>query len=148
MTYRKESLSVYPKILVDMPLSEKAHAFNVNRAAIEASSVNSLAKLQLMGSLYGADTIVNIIRNKWEYMALDSTKNRACMTITGFNTNTGTSIPDCLDPATGLIKPVQTGAIPACRPDGVTYVKVRIACDYTKIDKNTRRQLNSQHSYS
>ena len=64
MTYGKESLSVYPKILVDMPLSEKAHAFNVNRAVIEASSLNSLAKLQLMGYMNGADTIVNIIRNK------------------------------------------------------------------------------------
>ena len=141
MTYGKESLSVYPKILVDMPLSEKAHAFNVNRAAIEASSLNSLAKLQLMGSLHGADTIVNIIRNKWEYMALDSAKNRACMTITGFNTNTGTSIPDCLDPTTGLIKPVQTGTIPTCRPDGVTYVKVKVACDYAKIDKKNKASI-------
>ena len=135
MTYGKESLSVYPKILVGISLSEKAHAFNVNRAAIEASSLNSLAKLQLMGSLHGADTIVNIIRNKWEYMALDSAKNRACMTITGFNTTTGVSIPDCLDLTTGLIKLVQTGTIPTCRPDGVTYVKVKVACDYAKIDK-------------
>ena len=62
ITYGKENLMVYPKITGDMPLSEKAHAFNINRAAIEASSLRPNAKLQLMGSLHNADTIVNIVK--------------------------------------------------------------------------------------
>ena len=80
MTYGKESIMVYPKISSEMPLSEKAHAFNVNRAAIEASSLNPSAKLQLMGSLHNADTIVNIIRTEWEDMAFDACTSNTKMT--------------------------------------------------------------------
>ena len=72
MSYGKETLMIYPKITADMPLSEKAHAFNVNRAAIEASSLNPSARLQLMGSLHNADTIVNILRSEWENTAFEA----------------------------------------------------------------------------
>ena len=43
ITYGKENLMIYTKITSDMPLSEKAHAFNINRAAIVASSLLPIA---------------------------------------------------------------------------------------------------------
>ena len=61
VTYGKEILIVYPKIITDMSLSGKAHVFNLKCAAIELSSLNALAKRQFVGSLHNTETIVNIV---------------------------------------------------------------------------------------
>ena len=65
ITFGRKSIMVYPKITPDMPMSEKAHAFNVNRAAIDSSSLSTRSKLLLMGSLHNADTIVNVNKMEW-----------------------------------------------------------------------------------
>ena len=138
---------VYPKITGDMPLSEKAHAFNINRAAIEASSLRPIAKLQLMGSLHNADTIVNIVKAEWEFLAFEECCTRTSMTIESFNNKKGQAILDCLDPATGLLKDLKDGAVGSCRPDGIIHMKVKVMCDFSMLDKKTNPKSLSLRFY-
>ena len=142
ITYGKETLMVYPKLSSDMPMSEKAHAFNVNRAAIEASSLNPASKLQLMGSMHNADTIVNIVRAEWEETAFSSAMERASMSILSYNDAQGANISNCFVAATGHLKTIQDGAIADCRPDGITHLKVKVTCDYSSIDTKYKEKIN------
>ena len=45
LTYSKKILMFYPKLALDMPLFEKAHAFNLNKSAINSSFLSSASKL-------------------------------------------------------------------------------------------------------
>ena len=93
-----------------MPLSDKAHVFNVDRAAINASSLSPSGKSNLVGTLHNAETIVNIVRSQWEYMVYDTTIDHTYMTIKDFNDLTGTTIKDPFT-STSEIKSVQHGSI-------------------------------------
>ena len=74
LTYGKETLMVYPKFTPNMPLSEKAHAFNLNKSAIDSSSLSPALKLQLMGSLHNSETVVSIIKTEWEEFTFENAR--------------------------------------------------------------------------
>ena len=141
MSYGKETLMIYPKITADMPLSEKAHAFNVNRAAIEASSLNPSARLQLMGSLHNADTIVNILRSEWESTAFEACMDRSKMTLESYNDPTGSTINNWKDTATGHLLIAKDGPVAECRPDLITHMKVQVCVDFSTIDAKHGKKI-------
>ena len=118
-TFGRESIIVYPKINSEMPMSEKSHDFNVGRAAINSSSLSVTSKVQLMGSLHNAKTIININRMEWEENAFDAAKNNTCMTLLSFHNSTGKSMDNCIDPVTGFLKTIQDGNVADCRPNDV-----------------------------
>ena len=135
--YGSETLMVYPKIDSTMPLSEKAHAFNVNRAAIEASNLNPTAKIQATGNLHNCDTIANIIRNRWEQIAFDSARDPKAMTISSYNTLDGAIINNPFQPTTKILLDVPVGncSVDKCRPDGIAHMKVNVITDFSSIYK-------------
>ena len=138
--YGSETLMVYPKIDSTMPLSEKAHAFNVNRAAIEASNLNPTAKIQATGNLHNCDTIANIIRNRWEQIAFDSARDPQAMTISSYNTLDGAIINNPFQPTTKILLDVPAGncAVDKCRPDGIAHMKVNVITDFSSIYKKKK----------
>ena len=88
-----------------------------------------------MGTLHNADTIVNIVKAEWEFLAFEECCTRTSMTIESFNNKKGQAILDCIDPATGFLKGLQDGAVGNCRPEGIIHMKVKIICDFSTLDK-------------
>ena len=110
LIYSKETLMVYPKLTRTMPLSEKAHAFNVNRLAVEASSLSSHQRIQLMGSLHNQETVVSIMLHKWEEFIFENSRKKENMTVISYNGADGKVIPSWAD-AAGALKPLQDGSV-------------------------------------
>ena len=137
ITYGKETLMVYHKIIVKIPLLEKAHAFNINRSAIEASSLSPTPKLQLMGSLHGTETIIGNINSEWKNYTFDEGAKNKNMTLESFLNSSSSIVPNCFT-AGRESKPIQDRPINDCRLPNIFYTKIHIQVDLSSLDQTRK----------
>jgi hypothetical protein len=119
--------NLYPRVDMDMPIWECAHAFHVNKTAIMNVDVDIQTQLDAFGSQLNLSAIVdgckadftNFYGSKW----MDS----AHLTIQSFHNSAGDIIAQgtcCVVGDPSILKLVQNGNIANCRPPDIKFVQV------------------------
>jgi hypothetical protein len=132
----RTNLYVYPTVTADMTDDERSLPFNINKTALQnARSIPYDQKINHMGELLGCSNLIDIERSVFKNAAFDFLKQNVNLTLVSYHNAQGIIVNDALDPA-GNLKPVQDGAINACRPDNIFFAKIRSIVDLATIDSS------------
>jgi hypothetical protein len=127
MKMGQENVQIYP-VRDDMTQEELSFAFQTNRQSIENSDLSPAAKLAAMAQVHRLTSVVNVNWASVKAMGQNAVFKPDNMTLRSYHDRLGNEVPDCLD-ANGQIKPVQNGAVNACRPNSIYYAKVTVEVD-------------------
>jgi hypothetical protein len=130
----KTNLYVYPDVTPEMGDNGRSLAFNINKTAlVNACSIFFNQKLNHMGELLGCSNIIDIERTIYKNAAFDFLKINTNLIALSYHNAQGGIINDAFD-AAGNLKPIAYGPINACRPDGISFYKVRATINLTNLD--------------
>jgi hypothetical protein len=130
----KTNLYMYPNVTPGMGNNERSLVFNFNKTAlVNARSISFNQKLNHMGELLGYSNIIDIKRNVFKNTAFDFLKINTNLIALSYHNAQGGIINNAFD-AAGNLKPVQDSGVNACRPDGISFCKVRATINLTNLD--------------
>jgi hypothetical protein len=128
---------LYPRIDLDMPIWERAHAFQVNKTAITNVDVDVQTQLDALGAQLNLSSIVDGSRASFMNYYQSNWMNFANLRVQSFHDSAGVIIPPgtCCLPAPNdtTLKPVQDGPVNACRPADVKFVRVSLQLDFAHL---------------
>eukprot|EP00956_Cyclotella_meneghiniana_P037710 scaffold143282_cov76-Cyclotella_meneghiniana.AAC.1 len=125
------TVNLYPKVTADTSIPERAHAHHVNVTALKNANLSPALELDTLGFHQMASTIVDGHKHDFKKFFDRNWYDMANCTILSFHSSTGAIINDATiaaDPA--ILKDVQDGAVNACRPADVRYVRLQSAQDF------------------
>ena len=71
----KETIMIYPSLAADMSLAEKAHAFNINKNALENIHLPTKIYLRQLGDILGCGPVVSFHAAKFREVAYEQLKS-------------------------------------------------------------------------
>jgi len=128
-----KSVLLYPVLPFNASLAEQAHAFHLNRNAMDTNHIPSREKLEVMGVRLNGSTHVagaeldwlDIFRTQWD--------NPKVFTVVSYHDSAGTRITNCCE-ANGVdLLPLVNGDPATCHPADVRFVKARLLCDFSTL---------------
>ena len=112
----------------DAPEEEKYLKAIVTINSIKsARTITAKEQIQLCAERLSLLPSTDIELRAVETDGMESLKDPANLEVVGFHNHLGAEIPEAIwkDAATGFIKAVQDGAADDCRPDDVTFARIR-----------------------
>jgi hypothetical protein len=138
LTHGRTHLNVYPDITNDMGDHERSLAFNINKTAVQnAYSLNHFAKLSIMGEKHNCSNLIDVETAQWKTIGFNQLKNNSNLTLVSYHDRQGLAINECFDSA-GLLKPIQDGALNACRPPNIYFAKVKGTMSFTTLSSTAQ----------
>ena len=123
-----EHKAVAKKFSPNAPEDEKyLKAIVTINAISSARTVSSKERIQLVAERLGLLSTTDVEIRAVESDGFDSLKDPANLEVLGYHNHLGGEIPQAVwkNDTTGFIKDVQDGAADACRPEDVTFARVR-----------------------
>ena len=125
------SLKLYPTISKDMPVWERGHAFQVNKAALANLPADISLVLDAFGAQLNSSSTVEGIISDWRRFFLERWMDFAHLSILSFHRSDGNRIDDtstAADPS--VLLPIVDGARAASRKQDVKFVRVNLMLDF------------------
>lgn len=132
----KTTVYVYPKIGTDMISAEKQYGLLVTKASLETANIPIKTKLQALGSLTDAQTIIGILQARLISHAISFLQEPGNFSLVSYHGKNGKVIPDCTDSNGDLIAFNRKSATDR-RPEGITFAKISCNIDFTSIDPSS-----------
>jgi hypothetical protein len=128
------SVSLYPKVETGMPVFERAHAFQVNKSALEPLPIDTRLILDALGAQLNCSAIVDGLMFDWRSLFDLAWYDYANLMIAGYHTSDGKEIKNCtIVSSSTILKPVQNGKKPDCRAPDLWFVRVTCSVDFTGL---------------
>eukprot|EP00957_Ditylum_brightwellii_P076013 5778190-Ditylum_brightwellii.AAC.1 len=122
MQVGKCTVYIYPHFSTGRPATEKAYAFMLNKAALEASDTSFKTKIQAFGHLTSTTPLVSVIQEMLINHATEFITKVGQFQVRTYHGLNRRVIPVYL--ANGTIMPVEGQLIATRRPTGIIYVKI------------------------
>lgn len=133
-THGRVTLSMYPDIDNTMNDHERTLAFNINKNAVRtARSLDYETRLHIMGEKHNCSNLIDVELEHWKTTGFNQLTQNGQLNIITYHGYNGAVINDAFD-QNGDLKPIQNGAMAACRPEGIVYAKVRATMDFTNLN--------------
>lgn len=132
----KTTVYVYPKITTDMISAEKQYGLLVTKGSLGTANIPIKTKLQALGSLTDAQTIIGILQARLISHAMSFLQEPGNFTVVSYHGKNGKVIPDCTDSNGDLIAFNKKSAADR-RPEGITFAKIACKIDFSSIDRNS-----------
>jgi hypothetical protein len=114
------TVKLYPKIMPAMPVHERAHAFQVNKAALKDLPTNLRLVTDAFGAQLNASSTVEVILSDWQRYFNERWMTFNFLTILSFHNSQGARIDDTTIAGNPqVLKPVQNGVVGASRSQDV-----------------------------
>jgi hypothetical protein len=113
-----------------------AHAFHVNKTAITNVDVDIQAHLDALGSQLNLSSIVDGCKADFINHYQSSWIDPRNWTISSFHDSAGNIIAAalcCIPNNPVVLKPIQDGNIPDCRPQDVKFVRIQLRLDFARL---------------
>ena len=124
--------SLYPRVETGMPVFERAHAFQVNKSALEPLPIDTCMILDALGAQLNCSTIVDGLMFDWRSLFDSAWYNFNNLTIVGYHDSAGKEIKNCTTPGSStILKLVQNGNKPDCRVPDICFVRVTCSVDFS-----------------
>ena len=128
------SVSLYPKVETGMPVFERAHAFQVNKSALEPLPIDTRLILDALGAQLNCSAIVDGLMFDWRGLFDAAWYDFTNLTIAGYHGSDGKEIKNCTVPGSAtILKPVQDGNKTDCRAADVRFVRVTCSVDFSGL---------------
>ena len=128
------TIKLYPKITPVMPVHERAHAFQVNKATLKDLPTDLRLVIDAFGAQLNASLTVEGILSNWRRYFNERWMDFAYLVIHSFHNAQGNRIDDTTtagDPQ-GLL-PIQDGNKAQCRKQDVRFVRVQCTLDFGRL---------------
>ena len=128
------SVSLYPKVETGMPVFERAHAFQVNKSALEPLPIDTRLILDALGAQLNCSAIVDGLIFDWRGLFDSAWYDFQHLMIAGYHSSDGKEIKNCtIAGSSTILKPVQNGNKPDCRAPDLRFVRVTCSIDFTGL---------------
>ena len=128
------SVSLYPKVETGMPVFERAHAFQVNKSALEPLPIDTRLILDALGAQLNCSAIVDGLMFDWRGLFDSAWYDFNNLTIAGYHGSDGKEIKNCTIPGSStILKPVQNGNKTDCRAPDIRFVRVTCSVDFSGL---------------
>ena len=125
------TVKLYPKISPAMPVHERAHAFQVNKAALKDLPADLRLVIDAFGTQLNASSTVEGILSDWQRFFNERWIAFDCLTILSFHDSQGNRIDDTMTAADPqVLLPVLDGVLLSCRKQDVRFVRVQCTMDF------------------
>ena len=127
----KETIMIYPNLTADMPLAEKAHAFNINKNALENIHLPTKIFLRQLGDTLGCGPVVSFHAAKFREVAIEQLKTGIQELATTYHKVNGHIIQDTtLVNQNNKFKPLQKNHrnLSGLRSDGICFARLHTIC--------------------
>ncbi len=128
------TVKLYPRISPAMPVHERAHAFQVNKAALKDLPTDLRLVTDAFGAQLNGSSTVKGILSDWHRYFNKRWMAFNYLTILSFHDSQGACIDNTTiagDPQ--VLKPVQDGALASSRSQDVRFVRVRCTLDFRPL---------------
>ena len=128
------TVKLYPRITPAMPVHERAHAFQVNKAALKDLPTDLRLVTDALGAQLNASSTVEGILSDWRRYFNERWMSFDHLTILSFHDSKGARIDDTTIAGNPeVLKPVQDGAIASCRSQDVKFARVQCTLDFRPL---------------
>jgi hypothetical protein len=130
----KTSVSLYPKVDATMSDPEKALAYQQNRTALATADLDQRARILALAERLDLMLTAEASLSDWERRLARNWYNFTHLTIISWHDGRGRVINNTAvagNPA--VLLPIQNGNIAECRAEGVTFVRVSLALDFSDL---------------
>ena len=125
---------VYPRLNALMPIEEKAYGFWTTTTSLKDLRLPNQTYIDQMGQLLDSGTTVAGLKHDMDHHFTSHWHDFNHLTILSWHNSTGAAMANAATAADiNILKPVQNGPVPDCRPDDVKFVRVRINLDYRDL---------------
>jgi hypothetical protein len=128
--FEGKTLSAYPVLDTDALNAEKVHTLLCNRQAAEASNLGPYQTITFTASRSNLDATARVLISQWMGRLSQLWCVPDQLEVLSYHDPTGAVIADAIDPATGVLRPIDDGDETTRRPANVRFVQVRIRVDY------------------
>ena len=128
---------IYPTLTPDISLSEKAHAFNTNKNALENIHLPAKVMLRTLGDTLGCSPVVTFIAAEFERVAYAHLRSNIEASATSCHKANGYLIKDTLDASNdNALKTVNDHMddVNKIRSDGIYYAKLCSNINFKSVD--------------
>ncbi len=128
------SIKLYIKITPSMPVYERAHAFQVNKATLKDLPTDQRLIIDAFGSQLNASWTVEGILCDWRHFFIERWMDFGHLAILSFHNSRGNRMEDTTtaDNARVLL-PVINRNLAGCRKQDVRFVHVQCTLDFTPL---------------
>ncbi len=125
------TVKLYPKISPTMPVHKRAHAFQVNKAALKDLPTDLRLVIDAFGTqLYASSTVKGILSD-WRRYFNERWMDFTNLTILSFQNLQGNRIDDTTTAGNPrVLLPIQNGPLNASQSQGVWFVCVQCTLDF------------------
>ena len=147
----KETVTIYPSLISDMPLAEKAHAFKINKNALESINLPIRTFLSQFGDSLGCGPVVTFTAGAFEEVAEKQLRSNISESATTYHKASGHMIKDTVDVSKGnKRKPLRDCLKEAeAHHDGIKYAKLLSIFNFSSLDPalTTNYQFSWYHMF-
>ena len=144
----KETIMIYPSLAADMSLAEKAHAFNINKNALENIHLPTKIYLRQLGDILGCGPVVSFHAAKFREVAYEQLKSGLQASATTYHKANGHIIQDTTNvERDNEIKPLENNSrdIQSLRADGICFARLHSILNFASLDPE--HKTNYRFSY-
>lgn len=130
----KQNANLYPRVQPMWPIEERAYAYHVTSTALKNLHLPSDVYIDNLGIYLDCQTVVAGLKTDFTYYFKENWLSMDKIDILSFHNSAGTVFVDATiagDPT--ILKPVQDGNIPNCRPADVRYVRLQLQLDFADL---------------
>lgn len=130
----KQNANLYPRVQPMWPIEERAYAYHVTSTALKNLHLPSDVYIDNLGIYLDCQTVVAGLKTDFTYYFKENWLSMDKLDLLSFHNSAGAVIVDATiagDPT--ILKPVQDGNIPNCRPADVRYVRLQLQLDFVDL---------------
>ncbi len=128
------NVKLYPKIKPSMPVYERAHAFQVNKAPLKDLPTNLRLIIDAFGSQLNASSTVEGILSDWRRYFLKRWMDFGHLIILSFHNSKGDWMDDTTTANNAqVLLLVVDGNLGDCRKQDVRFVRIQCTLDFTPL---------------
>ena len=124
----KESVMIYPTLTPEMPLSERAHAFNINKNALGNLYLPQKSFLRCLGESLGCGPVVSLTASAFTKVARSQLRDKIDVSATTYHGTNGHIIKDAVNINNkNSLKSISDDLKDdnKVRPDGICYARLQ-----------------------
>jgi len=129
----RTSVSLYPKVDPTMSDPEKAMAYQQNRTALATADLDQRARILALAERLDLMLTAESSLANWERRLTKNWYNFASLTIISWHNAGGVAMTNTTPVDNPTLLPVQDGAAAACHAEGVKFVRVSLALNFSNL---------------
>ena len=143
-----DTIMVYPRLTSDMSLAEKAHAFHINKNALENINLTTRQSLKQLGDSLGCSAVVTFTAGNFEKLARSQLRSGIVASATTYHKRNGFLIKDTVDAANdNELKPIKDDLQKKenLRSDGICFARLTCHINFKQLDPSNTQDY--KYSY-